>query len=477
MQRLPCPDISIGCYASENTSRTQASGPRRDGAVEDPPLSPSDTTPTATPQRPRKQTRRRSVELVPRLAEQGYSAELVEQRRRWVEEKTGAHLEQVGHSRLDTEMLRGNIENPIGAAQVPLGVAGPLEVRGEHARGTFYVPLATTEGALVRSYERGMVALTRAGGAEVRIHLDVNRVCPIFHLPSVGAAHDFAQALGAHLDSLRRAAEATTRHGKLLAVEPLPSGRRVIVEFLWETADAQGMNMIVKGTDAACRWLVKNLAPSHGCGHYLIFSGHSAEKRPAGSLLRGGKGKKVVAGARLPRRLVRAMLRTTPEEMVALWHDTVLGHLHSGSLGYNGHYANGLTALFIACGQDVANVVNSSHGVTHFETLPAESDGEPDHPTRDPGPDLWASVTLASLSVATVGGGTALGTARECLAMLGCGEDGGDGSARKLAEITAATLLAGELSMAAAIAGGKFVAAHETYGRNRPAENTDGGPP
>ena len=407
--------------------------------------------------------RRPSLALVPRLQDQGYAPELVARRRRWVEKRTGAALDHVGQMSLDSETLRGNLENPIGAAQVPLGVAGPLEVLGEHARGSFYVPLATTEGALVRSYERGMVALTRSGGAEARIHLDVNRVSPIFHLPSVAAAHDFCRLLGEHFETLRQQAEATTRHGKLLAVEPLPTGRRVIVEFLWSTGDAQGMNMIVKGTDAACRWLNKNLAPVLGGGSYLVFSGHSAEKRPAGSLLRGGKGKKVVAGARLPRRVVRSVLRVEPEALVALWHDTVLGHLHSGSLGYNGHFANGLTALFIACGQDVANVVNSAVGVTHFETLPAEEDsGE-----KATGPDLWASVTLPALSVATVGGGTGLGTARECLEMLDCY---GEGGARKLAEITAATLLAGELSMAAAIASGEFVAAHETYGRNRPTD-------
>jgi hydroxymethylglutaryl-CoA reductase (NADPH) len=134
-----------------------------------------------------------------------------------------------------------------------------------------------------------------------------------------------------------------------------------------------------------------------------------------------------------------------------MWQHTVLGHIHANAVGYNGHYANGLTALFIACGQDVANVVNSAVGITNFEVTEA---GE-----------LYASVTLPSLTVATVGGGTDLGTFRECLELLGCY---GSGGARKLAEITAATLLAGELSMGAAIASSEFVGAHETYGRNRP---------
>ena len=168
-------------------------------------------------------------------------------------------------------------------------------------------------------------------------------------------------------------------------------------------------------------------------------------------LFAGGKGKKVTAGARIPGRVLRAYLHVDAEQMAEMWRNTLIGHLQAGALGYNGHYANGLTAVFIACGQDVANVANSAVGITTFE--PA-GDG-----------DLYASVTLPSLTVATVGGGTGLGTARECLGVLDCV---GQGKALKLAEIVAATVLAGELSMGAAIASGEFVAAHEAYGRNRP---------
>jgi hydroxymethylglutaryl-CoA reductase (NADPH) len=387
------------------------------------------------------------LELVPRLSGQGYAPEQVGQRRAWVEQRTGARLRHVGSSSLPSETLRGNVENPVGAAQVPLGVAGPLLVNGLHARGTFYVPLATTEGALVRSYERGMMTLSRAGGARARVYLDENRASPVFGFPDVEAAHDFASRLSDDLSALRAAAESTTRHGKLLRVECCPVGRRVIVHFCYHTADAHGMNMIVKATDAACRWIVEH----YDIERHYILSGLCSEKRASGALFAGGKGKKVVAGALLPAAVVRAYLHATTADLCDLWHATMLGHVHAHAVGYNAHYANGLTALFIACGQDVANVVNSATGITEFEQT-----GEG---------DLYASVTLPSLSVATVGGGTGLGTSRECLAMLGCA---GAGKAPKLAEIAAATLLAGELSMAAAIASGEFVAAHETYGRNRP---------
>jgi hydroxymethylglutaryl-CoA reductase (NADPH) len=390
-----------------------------------------------------------SSQLVPRLTDQGYGAPDVAARRRWVEERTGARLDHVGRHSVSGEEMRGNVENPIGAVQVPLGVAGPLAVEGEHARGVFYVPLATNEGVLVRSYERGMTALTRAGGAVTRLYADENRVAPVFRFEGVAEAREFCLRLDELLPEVRAAAEATTRHGRLLRLEPRPLGRAVMVNFCYATGDAHGMNMIVKATESACELLVTRGA----AGRYTIFSGMDSEKRASGALLGGGKGKHVVAGARLPARLLRAYLHTTPAEMHELWQNTVLGHLQAGALGYNGHFANGLAALFIACGQDVANVVNSAVGVTHFEVT-AEG-------------DLYASVTLPSLTVATVGGGTGRGTARECLEMLGCA---GAGGAPKLAEIAAATLLAGELSMGAALASGEFVAAHEAYGRNRPSE-------
>ncbi len=387
------------------------------------------------------------LELVPRMKGQGYAAEHIARRRAWVEEKTGAGLPHVGAHSIPGEGMRGNVENPVGAAQVPLGVAGPLVVRGLHARGSFYVPLATTEGALVRSYERGMAALARAGGATVRVYEDENRVSPVFSFDDVADAHDFARGLQAGFEQVRAEAEVTTRYGRLLRLECHPTGRDVIVGFCYHTADAQGMNMIVKATEAACRGL---LARSRA-RRFHLFSGHSSEKRAAGVLLAGGKGKRVVAGALLPAAVLKSYLHATAESMCDMWHKTVLGHVQANAVGYNAHYANGLAALYIACGQDVANVCNSAVGITDFEATPEGG--------------LHASVTLPSLTVATVGGGTGQGTARECLEMLGCA---GAGHAARFAEIIAATLLAGELSMGAAIASGEFVEAHETYGRNRP---------
>lgn len=392
------------------------------------------------------------TELVPRLEDQGYSVAQVAERRRWVEAKTGCRLDKVGDFSLAPEEWRGNIENPVGVATVPLGVLGPLRVRGEHAEGVFYVPFATTEGALVRSYERGMVALTYAGGATVRLDRDENRISPSFFLADVAAAHDFAAWIAGHTPEIRARAEATTRHGRLLSLRCHPVGRQVVVDFAYSTGDAHGMNMLTRATDAACRWIVE----ATGASGFHLFSGAESEKHASPGLMAGGKGKRANAGALVPAEVLRAVLRVEARDLMALMNSTMAGHLLAGSVGYNGQLANGLAAMFIACGQDVANVANAAVGITRFEEA---ADGA-----------LYASVTLPSLTVATIGGGTGLGTAVECLAMLGCA---GAGKARKLAEIMAATLLAGELSMAAALASAEFAAAHEALGRNRPPEEAD----
>ncbi len=397
---------------------------------------PDDTRPPSEP-----------LDLVPRMTRQGYTREQVDKRRAWLEAKCGVELPQVGATTLPAESLRGNIENPIGSVQMPLGVAGPLLIHGQHAQGIFYVPLATTEGALVRSYERGMVTLSRAGGVTTRVCRDENRVCPTFVFDNVAEACSFARELPSHVEAIRAEAQSTTTHGRLLRLEGHVVGREVIVDFAFFTGDAHGMNMIVKAANKACAWIMEHSTARR----FFLFSGFESEKKSSANLLRGGKGKQVVAGARIPASLMRTHLHVEPAQLADLWHATVLGSLHAGTVGYNGHFANGLTAMFIALGQDVANVTNAAVGINSMEIL---ENG-----------DFYASVTLPSLTVATVGGGTALGTSRECLQMLGCF---GAGRAARLAEIMAASLLAGELSIGAAIASGEFVAAHEHYGRNRP---------
>jgi hydroxymethylglutaryl-CoA reductase (NADPH) len=386
------------------------------------------------------------ADLLPRLKEQGYDAERVARRRAWVEERTGADLKHTGSYSFDPELMRGNIENPIGVAQVPMGVAGPVLVHGQHARGIFYVPMATSEGALIRSYERGMVALTRAGGVQTAVLEDENQMAPTIFFADVSAASQFCEWAPRHFAEIKEAAEATTRHGRLKNLKCYQAGRQVILNLGFSTGDAQGMNMIAKATDAVCRW-VRDHYP---IASYFLFSGMCSEKRASGFLMTRGKGKRVTAGCLLTHDVLRMYLHVTADQLFRVWQSTIMGHLQAGSVGYNAHAANGLAAIFIATGQDVANVVNSACAMTCFEP---HADG------------LYVTTTLPALSVATVGGGTGLPTPREALSIMGCA---GSSNAPKMAEIVAAAVLGGEISMGAAIGADEFVAAHERYGRNRP---------
>ena len=319
-------------------------------------------------------------------------------------------------------------------------------IRGEQAQGRFYVPMATTEGALIRSYERGMVALTKAGGVQTALLTDENRTAPVLFFADIAGAAAFCRWIPEHLAELQAAASKTTSHGRLQGLECHQSGRQVMLNLRFFTGDAQGMNMIVKATDAVCRWIER----SYPIAGYYLFSGLCAEKRVAAILMTHGKGKRVTAGALLPHSVLKMYLHASASDLHRVWQSTVIGHLHAGAIGYSAHAANGLTAIFIATGQDVANVVNSACVVTSFEPVEA---------------GLYASITIPALSVATVGGGTGLPAQREALEVMDCY---GSGKAPKFAEIVAATLLGGEISMGAAIASGEFVAAHERYGRNRP---------
>jgi hydroxymethylglutaryl-CoA reductase (NADPH) len=386
------------------------------------------------------------TDLLPRLKEQGYDAERVARRREWVEERSGATLHHIGSYSFDPELMRGNIENPIGVAQVPLGVAGPVLIHGQHARGLFYVPMATSEGALVRSYERGMVALTHSGGVQTAVLSDENHTAPTFFFADVESASKFCEWAALQLIDMREQVAITTRHGRLNNIVPYQAGRQVILNLGFSTGDAQGMNMIVKATDAVCRWVERNFAGAT----YLLFSGMCSEKRASGFVMSRGKGKRVTAGCLLTHQILRLYLHVTADQLFRVWQSTVMGHLQAGALGYNAHVANGLAAMFIATGQDVANVVNCACALTCFEPHPE---------------GLFVSTTLPALSVATVGGGTALPSQQEALDIMGCR---GSGKAKKLSEIVAATLLGGEISMGAAIGSGEFVGAHELYGRNRP---------
>jgi hydroxymethylglutaryl-CoA reductase (NADPH) len=372
--------------------------------------------------------------------------EAVDIRRGFAEKISNTNLKHLSNYSLNLEeALKRNIENPIGTVQIPVGLAGPLKLRGEHADGDFYVPLATSEGALVASVNRGFSVISEVGGATVRISGDKMTRAPVIKTSSIVESIKIKEWIGEHFRELKKAAEVTTRHGKLLKIDPvIVVGRYLYPRFVFTTGDSMGMNMVTIATEAALNLL------THKTGAHVaaLSSNVCVDKKPSSLNMIEGRGKSLVAEIVIPRRLVEKKLKTTPEAIVEVnTAKNLIGSAIAGSMGFNAHYANMIGAIFLATGQDEAHVVEGSLGITTAEM----EDG-----------DLYFSVTLPDVPLATVGGGTRLETARECLEIMGVS---GSGKVGKFAEIVAGTVLAGELSLMGALAAGHLARAHKELGR------------
>jgi hydroxymethylglutaryl-CoA reductase (NADPH) len=343
-----------------------------------------------------------------------------------------------------------NIEQFIGTVKVPVGLVGPLRVNGIAAQGDYYVPLATTEAALVASYHRGATVLTHAGGCSTLILSEGVGRSPAYAFHSLVDAGLFVQWCLAHHDALCAAAEATTSHGRLRDVRFNVEGNHVYLLLEFTTGDASGQNMVTIAAQALCDHIAESCPVKPA--YFFVEGNMSGDKKASAQSFLSVRGRKVSAEVRLSRKVVTRLLHTTPEKMVDYWRTSILGGVLSGTIGVQGHYANGLAALFIACGQDAACVSEAAVGVTRFEVGP---EGE-----------LYAAVTLPNLIVGTVGGGTGLPSQRAGLEILGLA---GPGHARALSEVCAALALAGELSIIAALSVHEFTSAHARLARGAKA--------
>jgi len=369
----------------------------------------------------------------------------VELRRAFVEKKTGTQLKNIGYFSLNAERaMRANIENMIGATQVPLGVAGPLRVKGRFASGDFFIPLATTEGALVASVNRGCTAINRSGGASAFIVAEGMTRAPVFRANSVEHAINAINFIRENEEKLREIAESTSRHLKLKEIQPFLVGRNVFLRFVCETGDAMGMNMVTIATDEVSSFIEEKT----GLKLVAVSGNVCTDKKPSALNFILGRGKTAVAEVVLGEEVIKDVLKTTKEAMFeVVMRKCLVGSAFASSLGFNAHFANIIAAIFIATGQDAAHVVEGSLGVTTAEIV----DG-----------GLHFAVTLPSLCVGTVGGGTPLETQQEALKMMGVAGGGTpEGSnARKFAEIVACAVLAGEISLTAALAARHLTQAH-----------------
>ncbi len=378
------------------------------------------------------------------LKNRGRTRADTDERRKAVEEYSGSKLDCISSYSFDPQLAEKNIENMIGTVQVPLGFVGPVKVNGDHAKGEFLVPMATTEGALLATVNRGCSALTLAGGANVLIVKDEMTRAPVFRVRDLRHGREVTSWIATHSSDIMTAAESTSKHGKLVGVRTFESGRSLFVRFSFETGDAMGMNMATIASEKAAKLIEKET----GAKLISVSGNLCVDKKPSGVDYLLGRGKTVIADATIPKDVVKEKLKATPDEIAeAAFRKDLVGSALSLSMGQNAHVANMLAAVFIATGQDSAQVVEGSMGMTTAEVV----DG-----------DLYVSLRLPALEVGTVGGGTKLPCQGEALSVMGCL---GAGKAKKFAEIVAAVTLAGELSTLAAQATGTLASAHQSLGR------------
>ncbi len=384
---------------------------------------------------------------VPYSKDDNYAPPVIAQRQKFVEDISGTRLEHIRHYSFDPQVVKGNIENFTGVAQVPLGFAGPLKVNGEFAQGEFVIPLATSEGTLVASYNRGMKVLNLSGGVITTIQGDHMQRAPVFVFESAREARAFRDWVETKMDDIRREAESTTRVGKLQYIDTYLASKFAYLRFNYSTGDAAGQNMVGRATFAACSWILEN---NKTIKRFYLESNLATDKKASQINMMRTRGKRVTAECVIKRDILLDVMRVEPESLHYHWGVANVGSILSGANNNGLHSPNAITAMFIATGQDVANVAEGSAGIVYTE-LTAEK-------------DLYLSITIPSLIVATHGGGTGLPTQRECLSVLGCV---GKGKVNKFAEIVAGVVLAGEISLAAAISSLEWVSSHEEYGRNR----------
>jgi len=387
---------------------------------------------------------------IPRSRTDDYSEDAIKERQKFVEEFTNKPVNHIKHYSFDPHILQGNIEHFTGAAQVPIGFAGPLIINGEHAQGEFIIPFATTEGTLVASYNRGMKVINLSGGVRCTVVGDSMQRAPVFVFNNAREGREFSKWVDEHFEKIAEEAEATSSVAKLQYIDTYLANKFVFLRFNYSTGDAAGQNMVGRATFAACSWVLDHYPYKENIAHFYLESNLATDKKASQVNVMHTRGKRVTAEAIVKRDVLAQYMRVDTENLA--YHHGVanVGAILSGANNNGLHSANAITAMFIATGQDVANVSESSAGIIYAEVTPEK--------------DLYISITIPSLIVATYGGGTGLATQRECLELLGCyGRD----KVYRFAEIVAGAVLAGEVSLAAAISSSDWVSSHEKYGRNR----------
>ena len=340
-------------------------------------------------------------------------------------------------------------ENVIGYIQIPVGVAGPILLNNKE----YYLPMATTEGTLVASTSRGAKAIRQSGGCYATVIKDSITRAPIIKCPDLIEAVSMKQYCKDSFDDIQTIFNSTSNYAKLQSIKSIIVGKYLYLRFEATTGDAMGMNMIGKGVESSIKHILSNFPNSK----LKSISGNvCVDKKASAMNWIEGRGKSVVCECVIKEEIVKKVLKTTPEKLVELnYLKNMVGSSIAGTIGgNNAHASNIVSAMFLACGQDIAQNVESSHCISLMEIADEN--------------DLYVSVTMPCLEVGTVGGGTHLPTQSAMLNLLGvkgshmtdCGKN-----ARKLAKIIASGVLAGELSLMSALSKNEHMIAHMKLNR------------
>ena len=380
-------------------------------------------------------------EINKKMIPKGYANEDTDKRLDWLSDKIGFNYD----TDLSTtpEDLKGIIENHIGFMKIPMAVAGPLKIEGKYANGEYYVPICTLEGTLALSMTRGMIATHRCDGIRVsHIKQELSRA-PVFTFDNLNKSADFMSWIDKNFKEIKSVAESTTNHGKLLRIDQYPIQNYVILDFILDTGNAAGQNMVTLAAKTSCDYIKEKTG-----AEFFLESGFNSDKKASARNMIMGRGHSVIAETTISNSVIRSILDVDISNLKKYQEIGPTTTRLAGTEGCHLHISNALTAIYLATGQDTACVAENSIG--HYQIEPQEN-------------DVKFRLTLPSMTIGTVGGGTRLSPQQQNLKLLGCNT--GDTAARKLAEIICASALALEISLFSALASHTFTRAHMKYGR------------
>ena len=327
--------------------------------------------------------------------------------------------------------------------KIPMAIAGPAVIDGQYAKGEFPIPLCTIEGSLAASMNRGLYASSLCGGMKVKHFRQELSRSPIFIFDDLKKSIEFQSWITEHNEEIIKAAQSTTKYGKVLRIDQHAIQNYVLLDFILDTGNAAGQNMVTLATNVACEYIRQET------GHkFFLDSNLASDKKASSRNMILGRGHGVIAETHISKSVMSRVLNVDPDFVIENWTYFPIVSAMAGTLGNAIHASNALTAIYLATGQDTACVAENSVG--HF-TVEKVDDG------------ITWRLTLPSMTVGTVGGGTRLNQQQQNLKLLGC--DSGEHSSRKLAEIIAAAALGLEISLGSAIMSHTWTSAHMKYGR------------